>query len=74
MSNNACDTQFQGFARALFEELLDIEDAEDAEQHIARRVYVLVNNGLIALDLPEHMCDIPDMTELSKEVKDARTH
>jgi hypothetical protein len=75
MASNPRDTQFQGFAHALLLQLA----AENAlalnwdrffgelELTIARRAYDLVNSGLIALDLPEHMCDIPDMTELPKE-------
>lgn len=79
MSNR--DTQFQGFAKLLWEEIecLDnicierVEDVEKIYQHIARRAYDLVKCVLkdIRYDderyIDDHVSKLSDLTELPKE-------
>lgn len=77
MTNLNRDTQFQGFAKALMEELLTyFGDFEDMEQIIARRAYDLVAHTLdhveaVAFDrlsIGEHVESfIPDLPELPEE-------
>ena len=73
VSSNARDTQFQGFAELLFEEIVSTEDLEDVQKIIARRAYdfaCYVSGEFVPKceDSVKGCVErIPDMTELPKE-------
>ena len=78
MSENSRDTQFAGFAKALWEKLMLINTSEEAELIIARSAYDLTKH---VLELVPHLINtfpdpqrledvipyVPDLTELPKE-------
>jgi hypothetical protein len=61
------DTQFMGFAKALWEKLMLINTSEEADLIIARSAYDLVLHAVNETIGTGDASSIPDLTELPEE-------